>query len=170
MVYTLVLPALTPEERERYYAESRLFAALFGIPQASLPEGWAAFSAYTKAMAQSDALTVTDSARAIAHRLLAGTDTWFPISASYRALTAELLPPALREAFALRYGEAERRTVQNLIGGFVYQDGCDTLDRIRRLNNGFQEGCSPTLPRSCPTTFGSDGATCRDERLMSSIS
>jgi uncharacterized protein (DUF2236 family) len=41
MAYTIVLPALTPEERERYYAESRLFASLFGIPQASLPEGWA---------------------------------------------------------------------------------------------------------------------------------
>ena len=36
MAYTIVLPALTPEDRERYYAESRLFAALFGIPQASL--------------------------------------------------------------------------------------------------------------------------------------
>ena len=108
MAYTIVLPALTPEERERYYAESRLFAALFGIPQASLPEGWAAFCAYTKAMAQSDTLTVTDSARAIAHRLLAGSDTWFPIPASYRALTAELLPPPLREAFALRYDKAER--------------------------------------------------------------
>jgi len=116
MAYTIVLPALTPEERERYYAESRLFAALFGIPQASLPEGWAAFSAYTEAMAQSDTLTVTDSARAMAHRLLAGTDTWFPIPASYRALTAELLPPPLREAFALRYDKAERRAVQNLIG------------------------------------------------------
>jgi uncharacterized protein (DUF2236 family) len=67
MAYTIVLPALTPEERERYYAESRLFAALFGIPQASLPEGWAAFSAYTEAMAQSDTLTVTDSARAMAY-------------------------------------------------------------------------------------------------------
>ena len=173
MAYTIVLPALTPEERERYYAESRLFAALFGIPQASLPEGWAAFSAYTEAMAQSDTLTVTDLARAMAHRLLAGSDTWFPIPASYRALTAELLPPPLREAFALRYDKAERRAVQNLIGWArriirSYPLGCATLDPIRRLNNGLQEGCSPTLQRSCPTTFGSDGATCRDERLMSS--
>ena len=82
MAYTIVLPALTPEERERYYAESRLFAALFGIPQASLPEGWAAFSAYTEAMAQSDTLTVTDSARAMAHRLLA----WYRHLASNSSL------------------------------------------------------------------------------------
>jgi len=116
MAYTLVLPALTQEERAQYYAESRLFAALFGIPQASLPDGWAAFSAYIEAMTRSDTLTVTDSARAMAQRLLAGTDTWFPIPASYRALTAELLPPPLREAFALRYGEAERQAASNLIG------------------------------------------------------
>ena len=38
-----------------------------------------------------------------------------------------------------------------------YPLGCATLDPIRRLNNGLQEGCSPTLQRSCPTTFGSDG-------------
>jgi uncharacterized protein (DUF2236 family) len=116
MAYTLVLPVLTQEERAQYYAESRRFAALFGIPQASLPDGWAAFAAYIEAMTGSDTLTVTESARAMAHRLLAGTDTWFPIPASYRALTAELLPPPLREAFALRYGEAERQAAQNLIG------------------------------------------------------
>ena len=84
IAYTLVLPSLTQEERARYYAESRLFAALFGIPQARLPDDWAAFSTYTKAMTRSDTLTVTDSARAMAHRLLAGTDTWLPIPASYR--------------------------------------------------------------------------------------
>src|SRR5262245_24369525 len=36
MAYALVLPALTPEQRERYYAESRLFGALFGIPREHL--------------------------------------------------------------------------------------------------------------------------------------
>ena len=112
--YALVLPALTPEERERYYAESRLFAALFGIPQTSLPQDWAAFSGYMEAMVQSTTLTVTDPARAIAHRLLARTSAWLPIPASYKALTAELLPPRLRDAFDLCYGESERRTVRNL--------------------------------------------------------
>jgi uncharacterized protein (DUF2236 family) len=113
--YTLVLPALTPEERECYYAERRLFAALFGIPQSSLPQGWAAFSAYIEAMVQSSTLIVTDPARAVAHRLLAGANTWLPIPASYQALTAKLLPPQLRDAFELRYGETERRDAENLI-------------------------------------------------------
>jgi uncharacterized protein (DUF2236 family) len=115
MVYRLVLPGLTPHERERYYAESRIFAGLLGIPQTNLPESWSGFSAYTEAMVQSEILTLTDSARAMAHRLLAGTDTWLPIPAAYRALTAELLPPRLRRAFALDHGRSERRAAGDLL-------------------------------------------------------
>lgn len=119
--YALVLPPLTPAERERYYAESLLMAGLFGIPRAQLWRDWAAFSAYNEAMAQSDVLTVTEPARAMAHRLLAGAGTWLPVPTAYRALTAALLPARLREAFALPYGEAERRAARRLI------------DRARRI-------------------------------------
>ena len=94
---------------------SHLFAALFGIPKASLSRDWTAFSAYTEAMTRSATLTVTPAARVMAHRLLAGTDTWLPIPASYKALTASLLPPRLREEFALPYGEAEQLAAQKLI-------------------------------------------------------
>src|SRR5260370_16358464 len=115
MAYALVLPALTPEQRERYYAENRLFAALFGIPRAHLARDWTAFAAYTEAMTQSSTLTLTEPARAIAHRLLAGADTWLPIPGWYRALTAALLPPRLREAFAPRYGESQAAYVGRFI-------------------------------------------------------
>jgi uncharacterized protein (DUF2236 family) len=116
VAHGLVLPALTQEQHELHYAESRLLAALFGIPKSCLPPDWMAFSAYAQAMADSDTLTVTDSARVAAHRLLAGADTWLPVPASYKALTAALLPPRLRDAFALPYGEAERRAAQRLVG------------------------------------------------------
>jgi uncharacterized protein (DUF2236 family) len=112
LAYALMLPALTREARERYYAESRLFAALFGIPKERLPPDWMAFSAYIDAMTRSSTLTVTETARRMAHRLLAGTDTWLPIPGAYRSLTATLLPPRLRDAFALPYGSAEREDAQ----------------------------------------------------------
>jgi uncharacterized protein (DUF2236 family) len=115
LAYALVLAPLTQAQRERYHAESLLLAGLFGLPRAHLWRDWAAFSAYNEAMAQSDVLTVTDSARVMAHRLLAGADTWLPVQASYRALTAALLPPRLRDAFALRYGETERHAAEQLI-------------------------------------------------------
>jgi uncharacterized protein (DUF2236 family) len=116
MAYAMVLPTLTREQRERYYAENRLFAALFGIPREHLARDWTAFSAYTETMTRSSTLTVTDSARVMAHRLLAGADTWLPIPAGYKALTAALLPPRLRDAFALRYGKAEEGDVQQFLG------------------------------------------------------
>ncbi len=115
MTYALVLGALAPDQRERYYAESRLFAALFGIPGQRLPPDWTAFSAYIAAMTESNTLTVTDAARAMAHRLLAGADTWLPVPSGYKALTAALLPPRLRDAFALGYGQAERNAAQQFI-------------------------------------------------------
>src|SRR5258708_34641605 len=90
MAYALVLPPLAPDQRERYYAEGRLFAALFGIPTQYLPPDWAAFSAYIDAMTRSSTLTVTEVARVMAHRLLACTDTWLPVPSAYKALTPAL--------------------------------------------------------------------------------
>ena len=115
LAHDLVLPALTVEERERYYAESKLFAGFFGIPGRCLPASWPEFAQYLEGMLRSDSLTVTPAARAMAHRLLSGADTWLPIPASYRALTAQLLPPHLRNAFALHYGEAEERAARRLV-------------------------------------------------------
>lgn len=115
MAHDLVLPALTGEERERYFAESKLFAGLFGIPTQCLPASWTEFSDYMEEMMRSETLTVTAAARSMAHRLLAGTDTWLPVPASYRALTAELLPARLRSEFTLPYGEAEQRAARRLV-------------------------------------------------------
>jgi len=115
LAYGLVLPPLPPEQRDRYYSEGRLFAALFGIPDECLPRDWTAFGAYTAAMVQSDTLFVTDRARIMARRLIAGTDTWLPIPASYGALTAALLPLQMREAFGLPYGAAEQRAASRLL-------------------------------------------------------
>src|SRR4029450_10769482 len=67
-------------------------------------------------MARSSTLTVTAPARVMAHRLLAGADTWLPIPAAYKALTAALLPPRLREPLALGYGEAQERDAQQFLG------------------------------------------------------
>src|SRR3954463_12319504 len=59
MAHDLVLPPLSAEERERYWTESRLFGALFGLTVHDLPADWSGFAAYTAAMAQSDTLTVS---------------------------------------------------------------------------------------------------------------
>src|SRR5271169_798568 len=66
LAYELIAPMLSIEDRERYYAEARLFAALFGIPQDALPQSWADFAGYVDQMLASDLLAVSGASRHIA--------------------------------------------------------------------------------------------------------
>src|SRR5260370_32905180 len=112
LAYELIAPMLSIEDRERYYAEARLFASLFGIPQDALPQSWADFAGYVDQMLASDLLAVSDAARHIAGELFAGAGTCWRMPLWYRALTAGLLPPRLRQDFGLAYGPAEARSAE----------------------------------------------------------
>ena len=118
LAYECVFPAtpdgrggLTATERERYYTESRTMAALFGIPAAALPENWEAFAAYNRQMHVSEELGVSNDARAMAHKLLAGAGSWIRPPFWYRALTTEWLPERFRSEFDLEFGAREQRAV-----------------------------------------------------------
>jgi uncharacterized protein (DUF2236 family) len=108
LIHDLVLGPLQHEELERYYSESKLFAALFGIPQNCLPSDWAAFAAYNQSMWESDTLTVSRVGRKIAHQLVLGGDTWLCPPRWYQAITAHILPGRLRQGFGLQYDSNER--------------------------------------------------------------
>src|SRR5258705_2320645 len=56
VAYQLVNPPPLIDDRERYYAEARLSAALFGIPQGALPENWTDFADYIDEMVASPIL------------------------------------------------------------------------------------------------------------------
>ncbi len=114
--HDMVLPALTSGERERYYAESKLFAALFGLAPDDLPADWPAFAAYNETMWRSDILTVSPAARIIARDLLAGAGTLWRAPRWYRTVTAALLPERLRAPFDLPFGDRERRTADRALG------------------------------------------------------
>jgi uncharacterized protein (DUF2236 family) len=102
MAHDLVLPAVSAHERELYYAESRRFAAVFGVPASALPPDWAGFATYCEAMRRPGSLAVSDAARRIADEIFAGNGLWVRAPRWYRALTAQMLPPHLGEAFELR--------------------------------------------------------------------
>ena len=116
IAYEAVLPPLSSEDQERYYAEMQLFAALFGIPGSALPQRWEGFASYVEDMFDSDILAVSGAARRLADWLLASAPGW------YRALTAHLLPPRLRDEFGLAFGMAEQRSAAR------------TLSAIRRIH------------------------------------
>jgi uncharacterized protein (DUF2236 family) len=112
--HALVLPPLTPAENEQFFEESRVFAGFFGISCEHLPGSWSGFCDYVHTFLESDVLTVTDAARSMAHRLLSDEARWLRAPPSYMALTAELLPPRLRDAFGLAYGTRERAAAARL--------------------------------------------------------
>jgi len=109
LAYESALPPLTAAEREQYYAESKVLAGLFGIPVAALPEDWAGFEAYNRAMHESEALGVSATARSMAQRLMHGAGSWIHPPHWYRALTTEWLPERFRVEFGFQFGDTERR-------------------------------------------------------------
>ncbi len=120
MAYEWALPPLGDAEREAYYAESRMLASLFGLPAEALPENWAAFTAYCRAMeesgVESGALGVSGATREMAQRLLAGAGSWIKPPQWYRSLTAAWLPERLRGEFGMTLTQGDWRP----------------LDRVRR--------------------------------------
>ena len=115
LTHELVFPPLMPAEKETYWVEARLFAALFGIPQASLPQRWADFTAYNEAMWASDTLGVSAAAQRIARELFDGAGTWLRTPPWYRALTARMLPERFRAPFGLDYGPKEQRAAERAL-------------------------------------------------------
>ncbi len=66
----------------------------------------------------SDTLAVSSAARSIAAELFGGAGTRLRAPFWYRALTASLLPPRLRDAFELPYGPSELRSVERVLTVF----------------------------------------------------
>jgi uncharacterized protein (DUF2236 family) len=115
MAHDLVLPPLTTCERERYWAESRLFAALFGLQPSDLPADWSAFTDYNTAMAASDTLTVSPAAREVAGQIFAGVRRWLRPPRWYMALSVDMLPDRLRAGFAFDVSERDRRAADRAL-------------------------------------------------------
>ena len=112
LAYEFVLPPLPRGEREQYYCEIKRLAALFGIPAGALPVDWSAFVQYTAAMLESPVLGVDENARLLGQGVLSGAGTWIRPPRWYRALTAFWMPPRLRTAFELSFGEREEESLQ----------------------------------------------------------
>ncbi|WP_199762860.1 oxygenase MpaB family protein [Bradyrhizobium guangdongense] len=115
MAHDLVLASLSAEERERYWAESRMFGVLFGLTADDLPADWAGFAAYTAAMAQSETLTVSAAAREIATQIFTGARPWLRPPRWYRALSARMLPERLRAGFGFELDERDIKAADNAL-------------------------------------------------------
>jgi len=99
-MYEAYVDVLSRAEKELYYAESRRFAALFGIEPECLPPNWDTFQEYNRSMWESTSLTVTDEARALARALFRPRH---PVSrvllVAYERWVAQGLPDRLRRDY-----------------------------------------------------------------------
>lgn len=92
---------ISPADRDAYVIEMNRFAMLFGIPRALLPRDHAEHAAYMARMIPT--LAVAPSAREMGQFLVGrGGDVQPSLGRLTEAVTAELLPAALVEWFALR--------------------------------------------------------------------
>lgn len=114
MMFELAFGPLSQVDKERYYAESKRFAALFGLEGSALPADWSAFQAYMNDMLTGDVLAVGSAARDVAgHILRAPRRTSIPAYRWLASFTAGLLPPQMREDFGLPWGRRDRWTFQS---------------------------------------------------------
>ncbi len=113
LAYQCVMPPLTPDELAAYFEETRTLAGLFGLPRSELARDWMEFTAYCRAMEDSNLLGVTGAARAMAHDLLRGAGSWIKPPHWYCSLTTEWLPDRFRAEFGLPFGHAERQAAKS---------------------------------------------------------
>jgi uncharacterized protein (DUF2236 family) len=106
------LGRLTAAERARYYDESRLMAAAFGIPPALVPPDLAAFLAYMRERCAT--LEVSDTARALSRRVLRPPVPLVgaPLADMVGLVTVDLLPARLRAAYGLPWDSRRRLVVR----------------------------------------------------------
>ena len=116
VTYETFVGPLTRDERERFYDESKLLGELLGIPRERFPRTHADFDRYVAAMIDQTACVDRRSAELASLvlrprlRLLPG-----PAMIPFEVVTAGLLPPALREKYALPWGRGERRMFRFLV-------------------------------------------------------
>jgi uncharacterized protein (DUF2236 family) len=109
---TFVRP-LTPEERSRWVGEAHLAAVASGVAPDALARDVEGYEATWLADLHGDALEVTPTARALARALLSSAVTRGSLD---DVLAAGLLPEALRDAYELPWGNAQRRAFATIVG------------------------------------------------------
>jgi uncharacterized protein (DUF2236 family) len=117
LAYERFVEPLSPDQRHRYYADTRLLARQLAIPEQLIPPTLDDFRAYMDTMLASDALAVTGATRQLGRDALVPRNVGAIPAITARLLffvTAGLLPERLREAYGLKWGKPQQRALQAL--------------------------------------------------------
>ncbi len=110
-MHELVFPALTRDEKERFYQETRLFAWLFGIPDDALPPDWGSFMEYMDKMYASDELVARRVGREMGDMIFNFSGPIKPALKVLQTVTGYMMPPRLRDEFGLPPDTAFNRRI-----------------------------------------------------------
>ncbi|MDH3445094.1 MAG: DUF2236 domain-containing protein [Deltaproteobacteria bacterium] len=111
--YDCFVKPLSPVEASRYYEESKLLARFFEIPESLVPVSLAEFHAYMNAMLAGSQIRVGPAARSLAKEILyPPTRLLQPAGPLFRLMTSGLLPPVLREAYAMTWSERRSKAFE----------------------------------------------------------
>jgi uncharacterized protein (DUF2236 family) len=111
VAYDLFVKPLAPDEKARYYDDSKKLAHLFEIPETLVPPSLADFKKYMERMLTGDDLTVGPTACALAEEILyPGPWILKPAGPLFRLITAGLLPERLREGYRISWDKRKGKT------------------------------------------------------------
>jgi uncharacterized protein (DUF2236 family) len=106
--YEAVAGRMSDTDRDAYWAEGKFFAGQLGVPEQLFPPTYADLERYEAEMLRT--LVIPDRTAAAVARDVVRPYRWLPEPLYWPAdaLSAALLPIALRDAFGLRFGRRER--------------------------------------------------------------
>ncbi len=118
-LYELVRGPLTGTDRERYWTETRMIATALGIPEPMLPATLADLERFERT-ALGREIVPDATSLALAGSIRRPLPLPGLLYAPLDALTAGLLPAALRRALGLRFGTRERLLFRAVIVGLRF--------------------------------------------------
>ena len=106
LVYERYVNPLSADERQEYWSEYRVVAALFGLDDHQIPEPFEELQQYLQTMLASDQLYVSEQARELAIQIVLRPPIPFalrPVLELANFITVGLLPRSLREDYGLHW-------------------------------------------------------------------
>ena len=118
VAYDLLVKPLAPDEKARYYDDSKKLAHLFEIPETLVPPSLVVFNKYVKSIMAGNEIAVGPIACALAEEILYPRP-WIlkPAGPLFRLITAGLLPERLREGYRIGWDKRKEKTFRLLVNG-----------------------------------------------------
>lgn len=111
--YELLVGPLSPEQRDRFDAETSALEPLLDIPAGMLPRSSSELDTYMHSMLASGRIIVSDTSRMLARAILFPPN-WrllWPVFRPVQLITIGLLPPQIRDGYGFAWSDDDARAL-----------------------------------------------------------